>query len=232
MIAQLDLFATAAAPECTPPPRRFNPADPFLAALMGTTSPAPADPPPPAADPAPKTPPSFYRCTVCLNIFTTREELPRDGATYGAQCPCGNRRLEYMGAARRPGGLFITRTLCPCDARCTSATGPQCDCQCGGANHGTGRLIRVETRTGDVPLICPKDPAQCMADRAEMEEAEQAARQRMRDRYDTQLDDFRARRWIPRGAWDGIRQALDQLRHARTLLSKRGRLAALAKVCK
>lgn len=23
-----------------------------------------------------------------------------------------------------------------CDARCTSATGPKCDCSCGGANHG------------------------------------------------------------------------------------------------
>lgn len=23
-----------------------------------------------------------------------------------------------------------------CDSRCTSATGPKCDCSCGGANHG------------------------------------------------------------------------------------------------
>lgn len=23
-----------------------------------------------------------------------------------------------------------------CDARCTGATGPKCDCSCGGANHG------------------------------------------------------------------------------------------------
>lgn len=23
-----------------------------------------------------------------------------------------------------------------CDARCTGATGPNCDCSCGGANHG------------------------------------------------------------------------------------------------
>lgn len=26
-----------------------------------------------------------------------------------------------------------------CGARCTSATGPQCDCRCRGANHGSGR---------------------------------------------------------------------------------------------
>lgn len=25
-----------------------------------------------------------------------------------------------------------------CGARCTSATGPSCDCRCGGANHGSG----------------------------------------------------------------------------------------------
>jgi hypothetical protein len=25
-----------------------------------------------------------------------------------------------------------------CDARCMSATGPSCECACGGANHGAG----------------------------------------------------------------------------------------------
>lgn len=27
-------------------------------------------------------------------------------------------------------------TDCPCDGRCTSAKGPNCDCSCGGKNHG------------------------------------------------------------------------------------------------
>lgn len=27
-----------------------------------------------------------------------------------------------------------------CDSRCINATGPDCDCSCGGANHGRGNL--------------------------------------------------------------------------------------------
>ncbi len=31
-----------------------------------------------------------------------------------------------------------------CDARCYNATGPHCDCICGGLNHGVGRKQAVE----------------------------------------------------------------------------------------
>jgi hypothetical protein len=31
------------------------------------------------------------------------------------------------------------RPECPCDARCTNARGHNCECSCGGANHGSGR---------------------------------------------------------------------------------------------
>lgn len=30
----------------------------------------------------------------------------------------------------------------PCDARCTSAKGHQCNCSCNGKNHGSGSLVR------------------------------------------------------------------------------------------
>ncbi len=33
-----------------------------------------------------------------------------------------------------------TVTGCPCDARCTSARGHNCECSCGGANHGEDYL--------------------------------------------------------------------------------------------
>ncbi len=34
-----------------------------------------------------------------------------------------------------------TVTDCPCDRRCTGAKGHNCDCSCGGANHGAEFLI-------------------------------------------------------------------------------------------
>lgn len=44
---------------------------------------------------------------------------------------------------RRPLGARAIKgsvTDCPCDGRCTSAKGPNCDCSCGGANHGADYL--------------------------------------------------------------------------------------------
>jgi hypothetical protein len=29
----------------------------------------------------------------------------------------------------------------PCNARCTGARGPNCECQCGGKNHGAGNVM-------------------------------------------------------------------------------------------
>ncbi len=40
----------------------------------------------------------------------------------------------------------------PCDGRCTNARGPNCDCQCGGKNHGSQRLIETQINAGKVPL--------------------------------------------------------------------------------
>lgn len=42
---------------------------------------------------------------------------------------------------RKPGscGLLALRG----DARCTNATGPSCDCSCGGVNHGTHRVVAI-----------------------------------------------------------------------------------------
>ena len=31
----------------------------------------------------------------------------------------------------------------PCDARCLSAHGPSCECQCGGKNHGAGNAALI-----------------------------------------------------------------------------------------
>lgn len=38
-----------------------------------------------------------------------------------------------------------------CDDKCHSATGPDCDCVCGGANHGVG-LQKAMTNTREMAL--------------------------------------------------------------------------------
>jgi hypothetical protein len=40
-----------------------------------------------------------------------------------------------------------------CDGRCTHAAGPMCDCLCGGANHGTGKTVRITKIEGKVHAV-------------------------------------------------------------------------------
>lgn len=49
------------------------------------------------------------------------------------RCRCGNE--QYLDVVR---GFQSDHK---CDARCTSATGKNCECSCGGANHGSDHMM-------------------------------------------------------------------------------------------
>lgn len=57
--------------------------------------------------------------------------IKRDRITgcYSARCECG---VDFQVKPLSRGWNRTTK----CGARCTSAIGPSCDCQCGGKNHG------------------------------------------------------------------------------------------------
>lgn len=90
--------------------------------------------------PAQPTERNFYRCADCLSVVAV------DGRRQRIQCACGG-ELEHMGRVEGD-RLTQTKYLCPCDGRCTGALGPNCDCQCGGANHGSGRVVEVQVDAG------------------------------------------------------------------------------------
>lgn len=96
----------------------------------------------------------FYRCTDCLTVVAVEAELAK------AECGACGGRMESMG---RVDGLRLTelRTGAVCDGRCTHANGPRCDCQCGGANHGSGRTVTYSIDRGPVPQV--DVPAKCDA---------------------------------------------------------------------
>lgn len=52
---------------------------------------------------------------------------------YDSTCICG----KHAAGTR----IKAVVTNHVCDARCTSATGHQCECQCGGKNHGAQYLV-------------------------------------------------------------------------------------------
>lgn len=57
---------------------------------------------------------------------------------------------KFMGQVRGS-RLIATELRTPCDGRCTGATGPNCDCQCNGENHGIRMLIEISRDAGAAP---------------------------------------------------------------------------------
>lgn len=100
----------------------------------------------------------FYRCRLCLEPQAV--EGP-SGADLGRPptCPfCGHDAFEYLGYVKRA-KLVQDHELSACDARCTNSTGPNCDCKCGCANHGTQRTRWVVREVGGVPQLRQPDEA-------------------------------------------------------------------------
>jgi hypothetical protein len=81
----------------------------------------------------------YHKCDDCLTAFSSPEKKIHF-------CDC-NGTVTLMGEVQ--GNKYIRKEdRSPCDGRCTDACGPMCDCICGGANHGTGRLVQVVVAEG------------------------------------------------------------------------------------
>src|SRR5688572_26941387 len=101
--------------------------------------------------PAKPTRRAFYRCGQCCHVFAIAQT--ERGPVKGLTCACEG-ECAFMGFVARAGNrLFDHGKACPCDARCTHAKGPSCDCSCGGANHGTQALVDVIIDLGAAPKI-------------------------------------------------------------------------------
>ena len=107
----------------------------------------------------------FYRCHSCCHVVAVDGELEMVTSANGARvaaarCACDG-KLELMGRVGRKPGLVLDSQRCACDARCTCATGPSCDCSCGGVNHGTGRVVPIEVDAGGVARLGVQDGGAC-----------------------------------------------------------------------
>ena len=98
----------------------------------------------------------FWKCWDCLTPVAVESDLRRHDPKCGA---CGG-EMWFMGRVER-GRIVTDGTRCACDERCTAATGPNCECSCGGENHGTGRVVEVTFDQGGAPTIRTPDTAEC-----------------------------------------------------------------------
>ena len=99
----------------------------------------------------------YYRCRDCLPIAVTDSHIPptydKLGRPHYAICAACEGEVMYLGRVENTSLLLREEHRSPCDGRCTSAKGPQCDCICGGKNHGTHLLVKVVVREDALPLL-------------------------------------------------------------------------------
>ena len=172
----------------------------------------------------------FYRCRSCCHVIavegTLEVEVTENGTQYKARCVCEG-KLELMGRVGRKPGLVMDSERCACDARCTNATGPSCDCSCGGANHGTHRVVAIEVGAGGIPRVVTEDAAECLRRAEEYKAAMEPHRANLRGMREARasLLGWEARR--PSCDEDRLARALG---HISSLRTHKGRLAAIAKL--
>ncbi len=159
----------------------------------------------------------YFKCHDCLSTFTSREKI--------TLCVCGG-TVESMGKVGRPGIFFRTEEHCACDARCTNAMGPSCDCACGGENHGTGKVVEVIVETGAVVV---KSLEGAEAKGAEYRKALAEAKARYEARWG-EVNKARASGvWVEREAYLGSINAWKNLLKIKQMKVYKSRQAALVK---
>jgi len=80
-----------------------------------------------------------------IRYFTGTEQLTsirHDGSIYSSAkhftgLTADGRRVQVERAIQRKRNPSMHK----CDARCLNATGFQCECSCGGKNHGAGNFV-------------------------------------------------------------------------------------------
>ena len=156
----------------------------------------------------------FHRCRGCLSVVAVESRLP-DGAVCGA-CGYG---FRYMGQTERD-RLVRHEERCACDGRCTGATGPKCDCSCGGVNHGSGRTVTVTIDAGGIPRVSSLDPEESKRIADEWTTARKPFRE--------ELARLRDSGYLPRVEWERMRDLECCLSSASKKTSHKGRLKVLA----
>lgn len=214
MTAEVDLLAILTAPEPTPAPVVVTPKK--------------------------RTKRHFYRCNDCLSVVATEAKIAevRNPDTWRmelkATCDACEGRMEYMGetvSMFNTGWLSKQTGVQPaCDGKCIGATGPNCDCKCGGENHGSGKVVPVFEQFGIPRLQVPKE-AGAKAD------AYRALLNEFRELYAAKIKPLQDRRiqgdWLEAGqfarltAGQRLHQGFIMAKHGRTHASRNKKLAAL-----
>jgi hypothetical protein len=109
--------------------------------------------------------------------------------------------------------VYQLATACACDERCTNASGPNCDCSCGGKNHGTRKTVQVEIYMGKVKILSQVD-AKSLARAAEFRQAKKEAEERFNLVHGQNAESIRQGVWIDRSIYFKTLSARKELNKA------------------
>lgn len=154
---------------------------------------------------------TFVRCPLCLSIAAVEGDIPA-----GLVCECGG-AVDIMGVVQGDRLHIGTEFRCPCDDRCTSAKGPNCSCSCGGKNHGTNRVLRIE-HFDSIPTIRSGSIHHGVEFKAALEQA----RATIDARYG------RKNGWETEAVYFGRQDAWKAFHRAQGMKSHKGRMRVLA----
>jgi hypothetical protein len=169
----------------------------------------------------------FLRCRGCLSIMALAGERP----PAASRCSACEGSIEIMGQVRYQRIVRIEEHT-PCDLRCTMASGPSCDCQCGGKNHGSKILVTVAQDVGGIPRVTPPNPDKARRTHQEWLRAALETRVRIAKHFPQYLQ---LKAGEPLQGW-ALSQAqrgdrfISQVLQAGNLKTHHGRLGALRKI--
>lgn len=165
----------------------------------------------------------YYKCFDCLSPMVAEERQDNS-----AECFCGG-LLSYMGVVKQDGHVHNEYSATPCNTLCTDATGPNCNCSCGGKNHGVQQRadIRRDEDRG-VAILTPPNKEKCIVVATEYRAAREAAWKRLEEQYGSDLTT--TTKWLERPLWEAITDDKAAWRFAKNAKVHSARMKALAKV--
>ena len=167
----------------------------------------------------------FYRCRDCLSVAAANHAPVIGMNGFGTEvCGLCSGSMECMGRVERD-RLVKDTERCACDERCTSAKGPNCNCKCGGVNHGKNVTVAVRVDQGSAPVLCVPDSAKARAVAAEWTGALAGVVEAWRS-----LNDRKLAGWIPGSDFDRLCTLGRVLTRARSSKTHAGRMKLLGSV--
>lgn len=178
----------------------------------------------------------FVRCKDCLTVAAIDAVWHTTWQAYeGLQkhvCGICNGKIEAMGKVQQE-RLANTENRWPCDNRCTSAIGPNCDCSCGGKNHGSNMIVEVTVDAGGIPKLnnwkSAMQGSQALA-QAENYRAALLLAKTLKDKF----AELRKQRNLNNQEWlkfDKLNAAIVNLEKSRTPKSRIERISRIIEIC-